>query len=379
MGPNRNPRKDLAITPEGVESEMPHYSSTGNSCPKINISERADRTLVLDTGNYALDEITKPAMLLRDRLVDSLDAKRTGANVAISEPQAGHLQMLIDFLVVSAHTASAEALMKRYGYGSETKLLDRGSPSLKIKSPMIRKEQPDYRSITEESMPVYVEKKSMTLDTRIGSVRATILSARTSTDSTTLVFTFEYAGDPGLGLSSFAVNFMSHTLLTTLPPLKWLLTPAEIHTKAMSLLEDEDEVVRWEVIKASVWQSALPRETPTAAVALLGDELNGVRYASIAALARKPVSTTKILTSLAARANYRHRRLARNDSKTVAAAVFDASGLLLCGGTDGPGLQRILYRDILVGELARAYMTKRRIYDQLSPKLTGRLVIRLSQ
>lgn len=321
---------------------MPYYPSIGNPFPKINVSEQADGTLILDAGNYALDQITKPAMLLRDLLVDSLSVSFTHGAVAVSEHQAAHSRMLIDFLVASAHTASAEALMKRYGNGSWTQLLKRGSSGRKFKDPAVRRQALGFGEA-----PVYLEKKDVTVDTRIGSVEATIVSARTRAGSTTLVFTFEYAGDPGLGLSPFAVHFMSHALHTAPPLSEWQPGSAENLDDITALLENEDVVVQNDTIFASIQQPALPLGILAAVAARLDDEYDCIRGAAIYALGKQPALPDEILASVAARMDDKHSYLAQNFSKVEAVWGGGADGYVLWANVEESRMRPSLLHDIL--------------------------------
>ena len=151
-------------------------------------------------------------MFLRDSLVASFNAIHTNPYVSISEVQTKHLEMLFDFLIASAHTASVETILKKYGIGSGTKLLDQRFPVSMYEDTVVQKRGISSSSMAKGSLPAYPEEKSLTLDTNMGSVKVKILSARTRTDSATLAFTFEYLGDANLGLSPYAVHYMSHAL-----------------------------------------------------------------------------------------------------------------------------------------------------------------------
>jgi hypothetical protein len=202
------------ITRSTADFTDPHLSFVSYSRLKINIYEQADQSLFLDTGNHALDQITKPAVFLRDSLIASLNAMRTNRIASISEAQAEHLQMLFDFLVASAHTASVDSITKQYSNSSGTKLLDRSFPTSESKGMIVQRGGTSSSSIVEAFLPASLEEISMTLNTVAGTVKAKILSARSYTDATTLAITFEYLGDTSLGLSAFAVDYMSHELVS---------------------------------------------------------------------------------------------------------------------------------------------------------------------
>jgi hypothetical protein len=207
-------RKDSVITRSTADFTDPHLSFASYSRLKINIYEQADQSLFLDTGNYTLDQITKPAVFLRDSLIASLNAMRTNGTASISEAQVEHLQMLFDFLVASAHTASVGSIKKQYNISSETKVLDRSFPTSESKGITVQKGSTYSSSIMEASLPTSLQEMSMTLNTVAGTVKAKILSARSYTDATTLAITFVYFGDARLGLSAFVVDFMSHELVS---------------------------------------------------------------------------------------------------------------------------------------------------------------------
>ncbi|PVI04943.1 hypothetical protein DM02DRAFT_668655 [Periconia macrospinosa] len=210
-------RKDDVITPGTADFNGTHLPFIKYNCPKIKVYEQADRTLVLDTDNYALHQVTKPAMLLRDSLIASFETMRTNRVLRISETELGHLQMLFDFLVASAHTASAESIMKNYANSSGSKTLDGVFPASKCKGAIFQRRGIGSDGIKKRSLSTYLEEKSMTLNTDVGSVKAKILSARSYTDSTTLAITFEFLAGSTLGLSPFAVYFMSHELQDYFP------------------------------------------------------------------------------------------------------------------------------------------------------------------
>jgi hypothetical protein len=79
------------------------------------VYEQEDQTLHLDTGSFALHHLTKALMLLQETLIAPFDSARTNRLTKISGPQVEHLHMLFDFLLASAHAASADCVMKKYG------------------------------------------------------------------------------------------------------------------------------------------------------------------------------------------------------------------------------------------------------------------------
>ncbi|CAO2658641.1 Nn.00g063640.m01.CDS01 [Neocucurbitaria sp. VM-36] len=205
-------RQNEVVRPNSVIFNDPRISSFSHAYPRVNIFEQEDQTLIVDTGNYGLHQITKSVLILRDSLIESLSTMRTKGATGISEPQIEQLQMLFDSLIASAHTASAEAIAKKYGSMSLVKLLDGNSTVSKSKGNIIRKRDNDPISITKGSLPIYLEEKAMKLDTTLGSVDAKLLSARSIVASTTIEFNFWYYGNAQLSLSPFAVHFKSPLL-----------------------------------------------------------------------------------------------------------------------------------------------------------------------
>lgn len=205
------PQNNSVIAPSITTFNNAQVHSVSHAYPRINVYEHVDQTLFLDPGNYELHQITKPAMLLRDALQAAFQMMRTNRVTSISKPQMEQLQMLFDFLIASAHTASAETLTKQYSSNSRTKSPDRSLSVRKYRYPKFQKQPITSRSIETKSLP-YLEKENMNLETIVGSVRAKILSARSFVNSKTLAFIFEYCGNEVLGLSPFVVDYVSHEL-----------------------------------------------------------------------------------------------------------------------------------------------------------------------
>lgn len=129
-----------------------------------------------------------------------------------SEVQRKHLLILFHYLVASAHAVLANAIKVNYSNSAssikiEQRLLDGGFRYIKT-----HKRLTSPRTIMNSFVPTFLDETCTTLETPVGSVKAQIFSARSSSHSTTLAFTFQYLGNGTLDLSPFAVDFMSHKL-----------------------------------------------------------------------------------------------------------------------------------------------------------------------
>jgi hypothetical protein len=186
--------------------------STVQSYPKINLYEQADRTFLLDAGHSRLHQITKPAMLLRDVLVASVARMYRNGVIRISEGQVEHFQMLFDFVVASAHAASAETILKRYDKGLSTRSICQFRSAVSQKDATIRYESFGFDKTFAEVPTIYLEENVLSVDAAPGPVRGRILSSRSPTHSSTLAFAFEYLGHPSQELTPFAIYYMSHEL-----------------------------------------------------------------------------------------------------------------------------------------------------------------------
>jgi hypothetical protein len=185
--------------------------STKYTYPKVHIYEQADQTLILDTGNYALHEITKATMLLQDSLRTSFDAMRTNCSISISKAQVKNLQMLFDLVLASALTASADRVMHNYTSSSTNMLPGQSLPTNQHKRTIVGR-QIMSTSSTAQKASIYLRTQNMVLDTGVGSVEVEVLSAWSGTAPITLALTFEYLGYAHLGVSPFSVCFMSNKI-----------------------------------------------------------------------------------------------------------------------------------------------------------------------
>lgn len=184
-----------------------------NGHPKFTIYENTDEFFILDTCNYRLQDVAKPALMLHDSLSASLGSKTpsdTGSNSSI----VGQIKMLIDSITVAALTAKAEAITSKYkicsGIHSSTSGKSQALSLQKIKK------KPAY--IVETNGPFHLEQENIRVDTNLGTVSATVLSARSITDIETLVIHFQYHGNDTLGLTPFSGTFISKALLSIPTP-----------------------------------------------------------------------------------------------------------------------------------------------------------------
>ncbi|KAJ4365146.1 hypothetical protein N0V83_008764 [Neocucurbitaria cava] len=239
-----------------VLRDDPNILLNSHSYPKVNIFEQEDRTLVIDTGNYDLDQITKSALLLRDPLINSLSRMRTMAAIGINKPQLEHLLTIFDLLIASAHTASAEAIAKKHGSIASVEPLDRRSTASRSKDLTIRRKDKEFTEIPKKYFPMFLEEKTMKLGTIVGSVDAKLLSARSIIESKIIGFKLSYHGNAKLKLSPFSVQLFSsqpgveyRSDLGTggLPGLVESFSPASTHQiqKATQLASDVSQIIQW--------------------------------------------------------------------------------------------------------------------------------------
>ncbi|KAF1843155.1 uncharacterized protein K460DRAFT_418272 [Cucurbitaria berberidis CBS 394.84] len=221
-------RKNGVIIPHAAVVDEPYILPAGYICPKINVVQQEDQTLFIDTGNYDLYQFTKPASLLRDFLAAAFHKMRASHFFSISDSQLEHLEMLLDCLVASAHTASAQNIAEKYDNCSKLKSLKQSHPIRKYKDARFRQRSMDSSSSMNRSLPFYPQEKKFKLDTIIGFVQASILSARSFRSSRTLAVVLQYYGNEALNLLPFAVEFASYELMNYLQP---TLVPT-MHTAA---------------------------------------------------------------------------------------------------------------------------------------------------
>jgi hypothetical protein len=127
----------------------------------------------------------------------------THAGLGIGKAPLEHIQKLFDLLIASAHTSSAEHIMKKYG----------GIISAaKTGSEMPTNITVSTSSINKSAVGTCLEDKTFSLDTDVGCIKTKILIARRSGDSRTVAFTFQYTGSESLNLSPLTIDFMSHEL-----------------------------------------------------------------------------------------------------------------------------------------------------------------------
>ncbi|KAF2874253.1 hypothetical protein BDV95DRAFT_604441 [Massariosphaeria phaeospora] len=201
--------KESATMPCISAFDDPRYPSSSQGFPRLVVYEQADQTLVLDTGNYALNEITKPAILLQDSLIAALDTMHTAHISGISKTSIKKLEQLFDFVVASAHTASADIIARKYSDSAHAKELVQGCSCKDVSKKQTRK----------TGLAICIEENCIELDTTVGSVNAKLLSGRTNVYSELLAFKFQYCGNAVLNLSPFAVDFVSYkrtSLFTTI-------------------------------------------------------------------------------------------------------------------------------------------------------------------
>lgn len=206
-------REYTLLASGATRSENQYGNSISHSYPKISIYELPDQTYLLDSGNCALDQILTPALFLRKTLLASLHRMCSDKALVVSEAQVRHFQMLFDFLVASAHTASAETLMEPY---NTTLTRARNYRSTKCVTPDTETRFPRLgtkpsRNLSELAT-ISLEEKTIRLDAKVGFIRGRILSGRSLTDSTTFAFAFEYLGNERLESSPFTVYYLSHEL-----------------------------------------------------------------------------------------------------------------------------------------------------------------------
>lgn len=191
------------------------------SHPNVKVHEQADQTLVFDTGNYALHQVTKPAMLLQDSLTFCFEKLRNKTTVNIDGAQLTHLQKLFDMLVASAHTSSAENILDRYGPSSYVKRYSQTPPPIfKSRPNTSQRRRINSSIVNKRAISTYVDEKLLSLDTDVGRVKAKILMARCYGKSRTLAFEFEYSGLAALNVLPFAIDYMSHELGSYYPLLQ---------------------------------------------------------------------------------------------------------------------------------------------------------------
>jgi hypothetical protein len=203
---------DHPITPGIVLFNGSQSTHFNHSSPKYSVYERVDDSLFLDCGNFSLHEITKPAILLRDTLMESLGMISNNLFVGFSELQRKHLLMLFDFLVASAHVVSAETITASYGNSASSAMFERGLLDGEFKYIKTHKRLTNSKTVANSFVPTFLNERCTTLNTPVSSVKAQILSAWSSSHSKTLAFTFQYFGNGTLDLSPFAVDFKSHQL-----------------------------------------------------------------------------------------------------------------------------------------------------------------------
>lgn len=121
--------------------------------------------------------------------------------------------MLFEFLVASAHTASADIITKKYGNSALVAVSSQHCASGTRKSAKLNNRAVGPSIVTEDQLPIYLKESSMQLDTLVGHVDAKILTRRSPEQSHTMAFQFQYHGNSALRLSPFAVDFTSHELI----------------------------------------------------------------------------------------------------------------------------------------------------------------------
>ena len=158
--------------------------------PALSVYERADKALIIETGNYELNQFAKSLFLLRDSFVSCLGGSSINRDVSISKPQADHLAMLFDFLVASAHEFSAQAVMNKYHHAAH---MAPSSRQIETSSPHLHQPKVVNNHKDKEAL-LYLFEESVTMTTSIGDVHARILSARSNKAMSTLGFELQYTG-----------------------------------------------------------------------------------------------------------------------------------------------------------------------------------------
>lgn len=184
--------------------------------PALSIFEQADKTLIIETGNFELSQFAKSLFLLRDSFVSCLGSCSMNRVVSISKPQAEHFGMLLDFLVASAHESSARAIMDKYRHCVNAVPTRRplSAGHEKHRGAQHHRKDETSNDHRETNTALYLIEENVTMETCMGAVHARILSARSKKTMVTLGFELQYAGHQKLTLSPFAINYMSPTLST---------------------------------------------------------------------------------------------------------------------------------------------------------------------
>jgi hypothetical protein len=171
--------------------------------PRLKVYEQADRTLLFETGNCELHEITKSAAFLQDSLATCFEDLHTHAGLGIDKAPLEHIQKLFDLLIASAHTSSAEHIMKKYGGITSPAKMSSETPVNTTVS---------TTSINKSPVATCLEDKTFSLATNVDCIKIKILIARSFGDSRTVAFTFQYTGSESLNLPPLTIDFMSHEL-----------------------------------------------------------------------------------------------------------------------------------------------------------------------
>ncbi|KAI8939823.1 hypothetical protein NX059_003561 [Plenodomus lindquistii] len=182
-------------------------------CPMTNVYEADDGSLIIDTGVYSLEEMTKSLLLLREPVSASLKTIHNANNVLVSRDQVEQLLLILDALVSSALAASAHHI----GHGHQVPLLELSAADQKISTDCSLRTIGHLKhprmsdSIAKRPTPIYLERRTAVLDTGIGVLRAHIVSSRSDMGiSSTFAGGFTYQGNASLNLTPLEVAFSSN-------------------------------------------------------------------------------------------------------------------------------------------------------------------------
>lgn len=103
----------IVAAPSGAMTET-NRLNTSNLFLKLHVFEHEDSSVVIDSGDFALDRFTKSLVMLHQPLSDALHQLCMQYLQGVDSAQVTHLQYVFDQICASSLTASADAICDQY-------------------------------------------------------------------------------------------------------------------------------------------------------------------------------------------------------------------------------------------------------------------------